>query len=232
MTAVANFEILAYEETPLGLLCLRRRELLSQPGTVVTEITLNHEFLMSSYNTLSERELATGALALHAGSGLQVMVGGLGLGYTAWEVLKSQRVQRVEVMELLPQVVEWMERGLFPLAHELKAESRLHVVAGYVYERLAQFPTHRFDLILVDVDHSPDENLDVGTNPFYTEEGLTAAARHLAPGGVLAVWSYAASSPFAQALSAVFGQVTVKTVTFNNALIDEMATDYLFLARE
>ncbi len=51
----SQLEILAYEETPLGPLCLRRRELLSEPGTFVTEVTLNHEFLMSSYNTDSER---------------------------------------------------------------------------------------------------------------------------------------------------------------------------------
>lgn len=54
----SNLEILAYEESPLGPLCLRRRELLSQPGTVVTEVTLNHEFLMSSLYTDSERELS------------------------------------------------------------------------------------------------------------------------------------------------------------------------------
>ena len=57
-----NLEILAYEATPLGHLCLRRRELLSQPGTVVTEVTLNHEFLMSSLFTDSERALAQTAL--------------------------------------------------------------------------------------------------------------------------------------------------------------------------
>ena len=55
--ASSNLEILAYEETPLGPLCLRRRELLSSPGTVLTEVTLNHAFLMSSYNTVSELSL-------------------------------------------------------------------------------------------------------------------------------------------------------------------------------
>ena len=53
-----NLDVLAYEETPLGALCLRRRELLSRPGTVVTEITLDHMLLMSSYHTDSERALA------------------------------------------------------------------------------------------------------------------------------------------------------------------------------
>ncbi len=52
---MSNLEFLAYEDTPLGPLCLRRRELLSDPGTVVTEVTLNHQFLMSSLHNDSER---------------------------------------------------------------------------------------------------------------------------------------------------------------------------------
>ena len=79
----SNLEILAYEPTPLGMLCLRRRALLGEPGTVVTEVTLNHEFLMSSYHTASERALASVALDLFGGQDVRVLVGGLGLGYTA-----------------------------------------------------------------------------------------------------------------------------------------------------
>ncbi len=91
----SNLEILAYEPSPLGPLCLRRRELLSQPGTIVTEVTLNHEFLMSSLYTDSERALARTALEMHTGENLRVLVGGLGLGYTAREALLSDRVARV-----------------------------------------------------------------------------------------------------------------------------------------
>ena len=79
----SNLEILAYETTPLGVLCLRRRELLSQPGTVITDITLDHELLMSSHYTASERALPAEALARHNGQNLSVLVGSLGLGYTA-----------------------------------------------------------------------------------------------------------------------------------------------------
>jgi len=112
----SNLEILAYETTPLGALCLRRRVLLSRPGTVITEITLDNELLMSSYHTASERALAEEALARHSGRDLSVLVGGLGLGYTANEVLKSARVRRVEVIEFLPEVVGFLREGLVPLS--------------------------------------------------------------------------------------------------------------------
>jgi spermidine synthase len=231
VTRTQNLLILAYEDTPLGPLCLRRRELLSKPGTVVTEITLDHAFLMSSYNTASERALSASALELHPGDGLSVLVGGLGLGYTAHAALASSRVARVEAIELLPQVIEWLDQDLLPLSAELKADDRFEARQGDVYARLTGPPSERFDLILIDVDHAPDERLSDSSAPFYTEAGLREARRHLAPAGVLGVWSYAESSEFSQALRQVFDEVHVQPVTFFNDLVEEETTDWLFFAR-
>ncbi len=243
-----NLEFLAHQHTAIGTLILRRWTLLSKPGTVVTEITLDHEFLMSSYITVSERALARIALEMHAGDPLQVLVGGLGLGYTAWEVLQSSRVARAEVIEFVPAVIAWMKEGLVPLSSRLAAEPRVELVEGDVFRRLALPPDPAgppFDLILIDVDHSPAEHLgdhlgehlgehlgDARNDGFYTAEGLRAARRHLAPGGVLGVWSYAESSPFAGALREVFREVRIEPVTFVNDLIDEETTDWLFFARD
>jgi len=226
-----QLEILAYDETPLGPLCLRRRELLSQPGTIVTEVTLNHEFLMSSLYTDSEQVLARRALELHQGDALRVLVGGLGLGYTAHEALAAKNVASVEVVELLPQVIDWLEKGLIPLSEALSEESRLSITGGDVYNRLAASPEKPFDLILIDVDHSPQERLGDESASFYSVAGLRAARRHLAEEGVMGIWSYAESSPFADALREVFAEVHVEPVTYQNRLIDEERTDWLFFAR-
>lgn len=226
----SNLEILAYEESPLGPLCLRRRKVLSLPGTVVTEVTLNHEFLMSSLYTDSERELARIAIEANSGSELKVLVGGLGLGYTARASLESDRVSHVEVVELLPQVITWLEQGLVPLSNELRDEPRLEVHQGDIYGRLAAPPNSEFDVILIDVDHSPDERLGGENESFYSADGLRAAKEHLSCGGVMGIWSYAESSPFADALRTVFREVRVEPVTYNNEMIDEERTDWLFFA--
>jgi len=230
--SLSSLEFLASEETPLGLICLRQRELRSAPGTIVTEITLDHELLMSSHHTDSERALSRIALERHAGVGLHVLIGGLGLGYTAHEVLRSDRVASVEVVELLPPVIDWLRRGLVPLSEALGGDPRLAVVAGDVYARLAAEPQRPFDLIVVDVDHSPEERLGPDNGAFYTQAGLRRARRHLAPGGVLGVWSYAESSPFASALRATFGRVEVEPVSFHNDFTGESETNWLFLARD
>ena len=227
----SNLEILAYEPSPLGLLCLRRRELLGEPGTIVTEVTLNHEFLMSSLYTESGQALASTAIAMHGGSDLRVLVGGLGLGYTAREAILSDCVASVEVVELLPQVINWLAQGLVPLSRELCNQPRLVVTQGDVYQRLAGPPDVLCDVILIDVDHSPDERLDDASVSFYTAQGLRAARRHLAADGVLGVWSYDESSPFADALREVFHPVRVEPVTYDNRLINEQKTDWLFFAR-
>ncbi len=226
--SAAGFEILAWEETPLGVLCLRRRTLLSAPGETVTEITLDHEFLMSSLHTESERALATRAIALHGGARLRVLVCGLGLGYTAAAVLDHPQVERVTVMELLPQVIDWMRAGRVPLSERLTGEPRCTLEAGDAYARLAAPGRGEWDVILVDVDHSPDERLDHGPGAFYTRAGLDRARNHLAPGGVLGVWSCAEHGPFAAAMRTTFPSVEVEAVTFENRHLHVHQTDWLF----
>lgn len=224
----SKLEILAYEETSLGPLCLRRRELLSDPGTVVTEVTLNHEFLMSSYNTDSERIISNRAVEIHGGRNLKALVGGLGLGYTAAELLHHDAVASVEVVELLPHVIEWVRSGLVPLSNELNAAEQLQITAGDVYQRLLDEPRELFDLIVIDVDHSPSDRLGEADHTFYTREGLGRAKQHLRNDGILAIWSYAESSAFADALRSTFKQVYVEPVRTLNTLVGHEQTDWLF----
>ncbi len=232
MTA-SNLEILAYEETSLGVLCLRRRQSLQDPTITVTEITLNHEFLMSSYFTDSERALSTIALQMHGGLDVNVLIGGLGLGYTAYEALGNKQAQLVEVVEFLPQVISWMNEGLIPLSKELLSDDHLSVVQGDIYGLLAKAPEKKFDVILIDVDHSPDEPLDTKCGQFYTKEGLVKAKEHLAEGGILGVWSYAENSPFADALREVFDEVRIESISFTHKFQNnEETTDWLFFSRK
>ena len=140
LNSMPLFEILDLQDTPLGQLCLRRRELLSRPGTIVTEVTLDHVFLMSSYHTESERALTDIGLQLHQSDGLDVMVGGLGLGFTAQAALASHRVTHVEVVELLEPVMSWLEKGWLPDSDLLTSDDRFQLTQGDVYARLLGEP--------------------------------------------------------------------------------------------
>lgn len=229
-----DFEVLAYDSTRLGTLCLRRRLTLSEPQQWVTEVTLNHEFLMSSLHTDSERELTRLALSrFPQSSDLRVLVGGLGLGYTAAAALDDSRVSVVEVVEFLPQVISWLEAELVPLAPRLVGDSRLDVIQGDIYQRLLAEPSHPlWNAILIDVDHSPEDRLADDDLGFYTSTGLRQAAKHLMPGGVLALWSYEGNQDLQNDLLAAFNTVEVLPVTYHNQHVSESFTDWLFLGQK
>jgi spermidine synthase len=228
------FEIVDSRVTPIGVVELRRRELPARPGMVVTEITIDDDMLMSSLSTVSERALATSALAMHTGGdGLQVLVGGLGLGYTALVALSDPRVAHVRVVDRLPAVIGWLREGLLPLSDELHADDRLEVSEGDVYTELLGAGREAWDLVLIDVDHSPMEPLDPASEPFYTWQGQRQAIDHLAPGGVLAVWSADDDDDFAGVLEEVYADARRERVCWVNELIDdEEIEEILFLARK
>lgn len=228
----SNISYLASAPSPFGTIHLRRRELLSQPGTVVLELLVEHDLLMSSLSTHSEQALARHAIQMRACGGLDVLVGGLGLSYTAREVLASDDVARVEVIELLPQLIDWFESGLIPLGIELGRDPRFSLRQGDVYQLFTEpAPARRHDLILIDVDHAPEEHLGDASDSFYTEESLLRVREHLAPDGILGVWSYAESNAFAALLRRVFGEVRVERLEFTNPVLEEEESNWLFLAR-
>jgi spermidine synthase len=223
-----EFEVIDHVDSPLGVLILRRR---TAPVPDVIELTLEHQFLMSSAVTVSERALAIRAIALHGGSNLDVVIGGLGLGYTSKAALDSDRVARVEVVELVQGIVDWVASGVIPLGKELMADVRFHAVQDDVFERLRRPPTRTHDLLLIDVDHSPDERLGESSDSFYAHANLLLAAQHLKPGGVFGVWSTSENPTFESELRKTFEDVRVEPIEFFNETVGKEETNWLFFAR-
>ena len=229
-----DLEYIASQECSIGMIILRQRP----PGAgeePITEIYLDHRILMSSQVTVSERALASLAIERHGGKDLRVLIGGLGLGYTAHEALASDRVARVEVVELLQPVIDWMHDGLVPLSKELSGElasgGRLEIRYGDVYADLRESPRTKYDLILIDVDNSPVEALGAPNDAFHSAKGVALAREHLAEGGVLGVWSCAESDEFVAALREVFPDVEACALDFFNNVVKEPETNWVFLAR-
>lgn len=238
-----SFEELDYRQTPIGALSLRRRRELTL-GVDVFEIKLGDEFLMSSLFTASEVALAQLGLAELSGQGsdqaLDVMVGGLGLGYTAKAVLEHKTVGSLIVVEALEAVIDWHDRGLVPLGRTLTGDARCRVVHGDFFALAASdagfdpaAPGRKFDAVLVDIDHSPDALLDARNAAFYGEAGLARLAAHLRPGGVFALWSNElADDGFIARLAQVFASARAEAVTFHNPLQNKPFTQTVYLANK
>jgi spermidine synthase len=232
----ARFQELDWRATSMGDLVLRRRW---DPvfDREVHEIKLNDEFLMSSLFTVAEEEL--GRLALVGAVGpLDVVVGGLGLGFTAQSVLANQDVRRLVVVDALGEVIEWHERGLIPAGAELMADPRCGLVHGDFFAMVrtgADFdpagPPRRWHAIVVDIDHSPRHHLHPTHADLYERAGLRRCADRLHPGGMFALWSNdPPDEEFTAALTDTFAEVRAEVVRFDNPLQQREATATVYLA--
>jgi spermidine synthase len=233
-----NYEELAYEETPLGSLMLRRRRMLSLGGTEVYEVKLGEAFLMSSLFHEVEVALAHLGLGELTGGEWDVVVGGLGLGYTACAALEHREVASLLVIDALQPVIDWHERGIVPLGLRLTRDPRTRMLCADFFARAQsedgfdpEAPGRRFHGVLLDIDHSPRNLLDPKNAAFYEVEGLRALAAHLHPGGVFAMW---ADDPpddeFMDALGAAFDTARAHVVTFANPVLEAESASTIYVA--
>lgn len=229
------FEELDYQQTPLGELSLRRRRVAMLGDLEVYEVHLGDSFLMSSMFHAVEDALADLGLRELAAGEWDVVVGGLGLGYTAVAALAHAPVRSLLVIDFLPAVIGWHQRGLVPLGVKLTSDPRCRLVQGDFFA-LARDPAgfdagRRFHAVLLDIDHSPRNFLHTRHAAFYSPDGLRAMAAHLHPGGVFAMWSdEPPDAGFVQLLQTVFPAARAEIVTFPNPLLDRDSASTVYVA--
>ncbi|MDX1376616.1 MAG: hypothetical protein R3357_13695 [Burkholderiales bacterium] len=233
----ADVEELDFRSTSLGELVLRRRRDPVLGGEAVLEVKLGDDFLMSSRFTAGEVALAEYGLAAVRATHPEVVVGGLGLGYTAAAVLAHDAVRALLVIELLAPVIDWHRRGLVPLGATLCADARCRLLHADFFARARagfdpEDPARRFDAVLLDIDHSPGHVLDAQRGAFYEAEGLRGIGRQLNPGGVFALWSNEPPEPgFQRTLDAEFASSQAHEVRFYNPYTGGEAVNTVYVAR-
>jgi len=228
----SRFEELDWQQTPMGEISLRRRR---EPvlDVDIYEVQLNEEFLMSSLFTVSETELAHLGIAAHDQEELDVMVGGLGLGYTAKAALANPRTRRVTVVDAIAPVIEWHRRDLLPDTLGLASDDRCELVHDDFFALVAEGRSERsYDVALVDIDHTPGHVLNSAHSPFYSTDGLRDLRSLLRPAGVFALWSDdPPSDDFLATLGTVFEQVSGHVVSFPNPHTGGTSACSVYVAR-
>ena len=238
---LVDFEELDYQQTPLGDISLRRRSEPRLDGQILYEVKLGEEFLMSSLFTEAEIQLARLGLAeLDAGE-LDIVVGGLGLGYTAVAALENPSVRSLNVIEVMAPVIDWHRQGLVPLGSQLTSDPRCNLVHADFFD-VATSPGIGFDgsetskrvhAVLLDIDHSPSHWLNPGNSAFYSQQGLHKLAEKLHPGGIFGLWSNdPAEAEFTRLLDSVFESSRTHIVTFPNPYTGGESSNTVYLARK
>lgn len=171
-------------------------------------IRVGRDELMSSMSHGSEDALARLAFAhLGARPQRQVLIGGLGMGFTLAAALRDAGPDdRLTVAELMPAVVEWNRGPLAHLAGNPLSDHRVAVHVGDVAE-LLRSQRDAYDLILLDVDNGPSALTTNANHWLYGSAGLAAAFSALTAGGVLAIWSAGHDQAFTKRLRATGFQV-------------------------
>lgn len=232
-----KLEELAHHKTPLGELVLRRRPEPLLQNREVFEVKLGDEFLMSSLFTEGEKELANLGLAGLKGK-LDVVVGGLGLGYTAVAVLDHENVRDLLVIDVFQEVIDWHVSRVVPLGRRLSEDIRCEMLKGDFFE-LARTGfdvsdrKRKFDAVLLDIDHSPEYFLDQKNEIFYGFEGLKSLCKQLKDGGVFALWSNdPTDEEFRKHLESVFGKAMAHTVEFANPYTNSTSSNSVYVAHK
>ena len=232
-----KIEELAYHKTPLGELTLRRRTETLLNDAEVFEVKLGDEYLMSSLFTEGEKQLSYIGLS-GLGGDLDVVVGGLGLGYTAVAALENKTLRSLLVIDLFQEVIDWHKNELVPMGKILSADERCTLRQGDFFE-LARtgfdvFDAERkFDAVLLDIDHTPEHFLDQRNESFYGAEGLESLKNQIKNGGVFALWSNdPPDEKFTAHLKSVFGNAAAHSVEFANPYTNSVSVNSVYAAKK
>jgi len=239
MPQIPRFEEIDFQKTPIGDLILRKRTVLSLENQEIYEIILGNSFLMSSMFTVVEQELSRLGLAAakssFPGEKLDVVIGGLGLGYTARAALEFPEVGTLRIVDYLQPVIEWHQKELVPLGRGLNDDPRCQYVLGDFFELSLEQgydpEIAQFHAVLLDIDHSPAHLLTQENARFYSTEGLRKFADRIKPGGVFGLWSDdPPEESFLKSLGEVFDSVTSHIVPFHNPIQDEDFESTVYVA--
>ena len=214
--------------TAIGEISLRRR---LEPTLLIDvfEVKIGEDGLMSSLITDGEEAVSTLGLAATSNSPLDIVVGGLGLGYTARAALDDPRVRSLRVIDALAPVIDWHRRHLVPLGESLAEDPRCQFVHGNFFDLAAD--GFDVDAVLLDIDHSPRHLLDPANAPFYEPDGMARLAGALRPGGVFSLWSNdPPDESFVAVLEDTFGTVAAEVVTFANPLTGGQTSSTIYVA--
>lgn len=220
------FEELDFESTPLGDISLRRRTEPRLDNTLIYEVKLGDEFLMSSLFVEAEEQLSRlGLDALHANGfsqDLNVVVGGLGLGYTALTALNDSRVSELRTVDVMQAVIRWHRQGILPIGDVLESSAKSTLIhadffAVAIDDKKGVLDDRPVHAILLDIDHSPSHWLNDVNSSFYNPESLAKMKAKILPNGVFGLWSNEMPDPrFTELLNSVFADTQEHVVRFDN----------------
>jgi len=192
--------VVARVTTPRGELVLRR-------AGDAHELIEDGTFLMDTRDGRSERRLVEAALARHQAPH-DVLIGGLGMGFSLVAALRDPRVRRVTVVEIEPVVVEWHATHLRPVSRGALDDPRVRIVVDDLASHLVG-ASSAYDIVCIDVDNGPEWTVTGANTALYDDAGTGLVVGAARRGGLVSVWAAAASPRYEECLRRHLEEVAV-----------------------
>ncbi len=166
-------------------------------------IRVGGELLMSTTATASEAHMAELAHeSFRDELDKNVLIGGFGFGFTLRRVLELVGANvKVQVAELLPQIVEWNRAHLQSVNGLLLDDPRVEVILDDVFAVLSRAKPRTYDAVLLDVDNGPEALVDPRNERIYADPGLKMLSLAMRPGGRAVFWSAGTDGSFLKRLT-------------------------------
>lgn len=199
-------------------------ELFTKEGEFL--VNVDGKELMSSYCHVSEDALATVSRRCTTLPKPEIMIGGLGLGFTLAAYIKEFGDNAVlTVVEKSPDIIHWFKT--YTNRNSLADLDDSSV--NYVCADISKYnPEKRFDIIALDVDNGPEAICGEHNETLYNRDGLKRIFNQLNPEGTLLLWSAFDSESYVEDAKQSGFKVTTEVVDIPEA----GWTHYIFICKK
>jgi len=159
-----------------------------------------------------------------------ILIGGLGMGFTLQEVLKNPKVQLVDVIEIEPQIKKWNQEIFSTQNGRVLNDPRTRVIITDIINYFKHPLQKNYDLIIMDIDNGPGNVIHPDNTYIYSTEMLKFMSELLQskkPKGLVGIWSTTKEKWFSNRLNSIFKRSKEKLIFDPNK---KSSPDYVYLA--
>lgn len=201
---------------------------VQETGAKEYELIINGIFIMASYNNLSSELLIRESMKLLTKrANVDILIGGLGMGFTVKEACSYRNVKSIDVVEVGATIVEWNKSYLTPCNRGCLKDGRVQIFIDDFYNYVQQ-TQKKYDIISMDIDNGPMMLVRSSNYKVYQDTFFAKIKELLKPCGVFTLWSCNQDKRMLKQLQHTFS--TCREEVIKERVNEKMLPYYVYLS--